>query len=47
VTDAVFARSQEVQTLHISDSPDIALNSLGTVTMDGMQVIVTDHAVRR
>jgi len=42
VTDAVFARSQEVQTLHISDSPDIALDSLGTVTMDGMQVTVID-----
>jgi phosphoglucomutase len=42
VTDAVFARSREVQNIHISDSPDIALDALGTVFMDGMEITVID-----
>ncbi|WP_342620707.1 alpha-D-glucose phosphate-specific phosphoglucomutase [Rhodoferax sp. GW822-FHT02A01] len=42
VTDAVFARSREVQSIHISDSPDIALDALGTVFMDGMEITVID-----
>lgn len=42
VTDAVFARSREVQQIRISDSPDIALDRLGTVTMEGMEITVID-----
>ena len=42
VTDAVFARSKEVQNIHISDSPDIALDALGTVFMEGMEITVID-----
>ncbi len=42
ITEAVFARSKEVSSLRISDSPDIALDVLGSYTMDGMQVTVID-----
>ena len=42
VTEAVFARSQVVSSLHISDSADVALDVLGDYTMDGMQVTVID-----
>jgi phosphoglucomutase len=42
VTEAVFARSQEVTTIHTSDSPDIALDVLGDYQVEGMQVTVID-----
>jgi phosphoglucomutase len=42
VTEAVFARSKEVSTLHTSDSPDVALDLLGDYLLDGMQVTVID-----
>jgi phosphoglucomutase len=42
VTEAVFARTKEVGLIHLSDSPDIALDALGDYTMDGMQVTVID-----
>ncbi len=42
VTEAVYARSKVLSTLHTSDSPDVALDVLGDCQVDGMQVSVID-----
>ena len=42
VTEAVFARSKELNVIRISDCADIALDVLGDTTLDGMQVTVID-----
>ena len=42
VTEAVFARSQQLAEIHTSDSADIALDQLGDYRVDGMQVTVID-----
>ena len=42
VTEAVFARSKQLQEIHTSDSADIALDVLGDYVLDGMQVTVID-----
>jgi phosphoglucomutase len=42
VTEAVFARSRELQEIRISDSADIALDALGDQAVEGMQVTVID-----
>jgi len=42
ITEAVFARSREVQAIHIGDSADIALDVLGTTHIEGMEVTVID-----
>ncbi len=42
ITEAVFARSKELQQIRISDSAGIALDVLGDYLLDGMQVTVID-----
>lgn len=42
LTEAVYARTQALTELHISDAPDVNIFSLGTQWLDGMQVEVID-----
>lgn len=42
VTEAVFARSRQLSHIRTSDHADIALDMLGSSTLDGMEVTVVD-----
>jgi phosphoglucomutase len=42
VTDAVFERSKVVVQLHTTDTPDIALDALGSQHLEGTEVVVID-----
>lgn len=42
ITEAVFARSREIAAYRISDTPDVDLELVGMVTLDGMEVEVFD-----
>lgn len=42
LTEAVYARTQQLDKLRISDAPDIAIDSLGTQEIEQMQIEVID-----
>ncbi len=42
LTEAVYQRSLQLQVIHSSDSPDLPLDALGTLALDGMAVEVID-----
>ena len=42
VTDAIFARSKEIQTYHISDGPDIDIDHLGQIKLEDSMVEIVD-----
>jgi len=42
LTEAVYQRTQQLQTIHTSDSPDLPLDALATLTLEGMAVAVID-----
>jgi phosphoglucomutase len=42
LTEAVYARTQVLQTLHISDAPDIGIDTLGVQCIERMQVDIID-----
>ncbi len=45
LTEAVFARTQELSQIHISDAPDIDIHALGVHQIEQMQVEVIDPVV--
>lgn len=42
LTEAVYARTQHVSEIRISDAPDVALDALGSYRMEAMQIEVID-----
>ena len=42
ITEAIFAKSKSISAYKISDAPDIDIDRLGTVKVEGMQVEVID-----
>jgi phosphoglucomutase len=42
LTEAVYQRTQQLQTIHTSDSPDLPLDALSTLALEGMAVEVID-----
>jgi phosphoglucomutase len=42
LTEAIYQRSLELQVIHTSDSPDLPLDALATLALDGMAVEVID-----
>lgn len=42
LTEAVYARTQEIAKLHISDAPDLAIDLIGVQQLEQMQVEVID-----
>ncbi|MBK7000174.1 MAG: alpha-D-glucose phosphate-specific phosphoglucomutase [Rhodoferax sp.] len=42
VTEAVYARTQQIREIHICDSADLPLDTLGNYRIEGMQVSVID-----
>ncbi len=42
LTEAVYQRSLQLQTIHTSDSPDLPLDALATLALEGMVVAVID-----
>ena len=42
LTEAVYQRSLQLQVIHSSDSPDLPLDALATLALDGMAVVVID-----
>ncbi|AHG91618.1 phosphoglucomutase/phosphomannomutase alpha/beta/alpha domain I [Gemmatirosa kalamazoonensis] len=42
VTAAIAARARELSAYRIADAPDVALDAIGTTTLDGMRVDVVD-----
>ncbi|MEY4268644.1 MAG: hypothetical protein RIS90_3179, partial [Pseudomonadota bacterium] len=42
LTEAVYLRTQQLKAIHTSDSPDLPLDALATLTLEGMAVEVID-----
>ncbi len=42
LTEAVYQRSLQLQVVHSSDSPDLPLDALATLALEGMAVVVID-----
>ena len=42
LTEAIYQRSLQLQVIHSSDSPDLPLDALATLALDGMAVAVID-----
>ncbi|WP_280777397.1 alpha-D-glucose phosphate-specific phosphoglucomutase [Rhizobium sp. SG_E_25_P2] len=42
ITDAIFARSKEIDSYKISDAADVDLDTIGTLDLDGMVIEVID-----
>lgn len=42
LTEAIYQRSLQLQVIHSSDSPDLPLDTLATLALEGMAVVVID-----